>query len=125
VLLCLARAGATSVIMQHNDLSRTGANLSETVLTPANVGVNSFGKLFARTVDGQVYAQPLYVESLSISNGIHNVVYVCTEHNSVYAFDADSAAASSPYWQVNLGPSVPRADVNNCSDLSPEIGITH
>ncbi len=99
-LMC-SRTQAVSVIMQHNDLARTGANTSETILTPANVVTNSFGKLFTDSVDGQVYAQPLYVENLNIAGGTHNVVFVCTENNTVYAFDADTGGIT--YWQTNLG----------------------
>jgi hypothetical protein len=113
-----AVAQAVNVLTQHNDLSRTGANTSETILTPANVSAANFGKLFADTVDGQVYAQPLYVANLSLSNGTHNVVFVCTENNSVYAFDADTARI--PYWHINLGtPFSP-----SCSDLAPIVGIS-
>ena len=84
--LFLPLAQAANVLTQHYDLARTGANLAETILTPFNVNSNAFGKLFTDSVDGQVYAQPLYVENLSISGGTHNVVFVCTENNSVYAF---------------------------------------
>ncbi len=129
VLLALALkvapwAWGVNVLTQHNDNLRTGANLSEFVLTTSNVNTGQFGKLFSRGVDGQMYAQPLYVQGLTISNKTRNVVYVCTEHNSVYAFDADDPAASNALWQANFGPSVPSADVNNCGDLTPEIGVT-
>ena len=120
----LLRVEAVNVLTQHNDLSRDGANLSETLLTPANVNAAQFGKLFSRGVDGSIFAQPLYVQGLTISNQTRNVVFVATEHNSVYAFDADDASATNALWRVNFGPSVPRADVNNCSDLIPEVGIT-
>jgi PKD repeat protein len=117
-------ASAVNVLTQHNDNFRTGANLSEYVLTVSNVNTGQFGKLFTRTVDGQIYAQPLYVNGLIISSKLHNVVYVETEHNSVYAFDADDPAASNALWHVNLGASVPIADFSNCTDLKPEVGIT-
>jgi PKD repeat protein len=117
-------ASVVNVLTQHNDSFRTGANLSEYVLTVSNVSTSQFGKLFSRVVDGQIYAQPLYVSGLTISNKLHNVVYVATEHNSVYAFDADDPAASNALWHVNLGTSVPIADINGCGDLQPEVGIT-
>jgi hypothetical protein len=123
-LLLPLTASAVNVVTQHNDNLRTGANLNEYVLTASNVTNTQFGKLFTRAVDGQIYAQPLYVHAVTISNQVRNVVYVCTEHNSVYAFDADSTAASNALWQVNLGPSVLIADLNNCGDLTPEVGIT-
>src|SRR6266850_1613104 len=88
--LLLAQAKAVNVSTQGYDLSRTGANTSETILTPTNVAT-SFGRFFTNRVDGQVYAQPLYAQNLSISGGVHNVAFVCTESNSVYAFDADIA----------------------------------
>jgi hypothetical protein len=118
--------GQVSVLTQHNDVSRTGANLKETSLNTFNVKVNQFGKLFERLVDGQIYAQPLYVSNLSIPNqGSHNVVYVATMHNSVYAFDADNPNASTPLWQRNLGPSVPPTDLGSgYLDIQIEIGIT-
>src|SRR5271166_4886181 len=122
-MLLFSRAKAVSVIMQHNDLARTGANTSETILTPANVVTNNFGMLFTDSVDGQVYAQPLYVENLNISGGTHNVVFVCTENNTVYAFDADTAGII--YWRTNLGtPFNPAASPIECGDLSPVVGIT-
>src|ERR1017187_90740 len=92
---------AVNILTQHNDNFRTGANLSESVLTVSNVNTNQFGKLFTRAVDGQIYAQPLYVSGLMISGNLHNVVFVATEHNSIYAFDADDPAASTALWQVN------------------------
>jgi hypothetical protein len=120
-VLLLPRAQAANVLTQHNDLSRTGANTSETILTPADVNANNFGELFSDAVDGQVYAQPLYVQNLSISGGIHNVVFVCTENNSVYAFDADTPGIT--YWQTNLGtPFDP--SIISCTDLTPVVGIT-
>jgi hypothetical protein len=116
--LTCPRAHAANVLTQHNDLARTGANTAETLLTPANVNSNTFAKLFTDTVDAQVYAQPLYVENLSISGGTHNVVFVCTESNSVYALDAD--VGGTTYWHVNLGMPY----VSACGDLTPAVGIT-
>jgi hypothetical protein len=116
-------AGA-AIVTQHNDAGRTGQNLTETVLNTSNVNVNSFGKLFARTVDGQIYAQPLYLPGLTMQGGTHNVVFVATMHNSVYAFDADDPNASVALWQVNLGTPVPSQDISSTyRDITPEIGV--
>ncbi len=119
IALLVPHAMAVNVLTEHNDLSRTGANISEGILTPGNVGGASFGKLFTDNVDAQVYAQPLYVQNLNISGGIHNVLFVCTESNSVYAFDADTV--SNLYWHVKLGTPYSPA---SCGDLSPVVGIT-
>jgi hypothetical protein len=116
--LRLPQGQAANVLTQHYDLARTGANTAETILTPSNVNSNAFGKLFTDNLDGQVYAQPLYVENLRIAGGTHNVVFVCTENNSVYALDGDTGGVT--YWHVNLGtPFTP-----NCGDLTPVVGIT-
>ncbi len=111
------------VTTYHYDNARTGTTLNETTLTTSNVNQGSFGKLFSLAVDGQIYAQPLYLPNVTIpQKGTHNVLYVATEHNSVYAFDAD--AQGSPLWQVNLGPSMPWDVCCMQQDLVPEIGIT-
>ena len=115
------------VFTYKNDTARTGQNLSESVLTPTKVSMSTFGKVFAFDVDGYVFGQPLYVPAIDIGGGTHNVVYVVTEHDSVYAFDADGKS-NSPLWQVSLiNPAagittVPTADVG--STIFPEIGIT-
>src|SRR5580692_8885898 len=83
-------AQPVAVVTYHNNNDRTGVNQSETALTPSTVSESTFGKLFSMPVDGQVYAQPLYVPALSIGGAPYNVVYVATENNSVYAFDADN-----------------------------------
>ena len=124
-----------SVLTQHNDSARTGQNLNETALNTSNVNQTNFGKLFWRTVDGYIYAQPLYVPGVVIQDVAHNVVYVATQHNSVYAFDADDPNTPAPLWHVNLGTPVPMEDIciitgdtnpSDCPyyDISPEIGIT-
>ena len=112
----------------HNDNGRTGQNLNETVLTTGNVNVAQFGKIFSYPVDGQIYAEPLYVESVSVAGqGTHNVVYVATENDSLYAFDADGAV-TTPLWQLSLIPSggqvLNDADIGGCSNISPQVGIT-
>ena len=109
VISASQNAAAQAVTTYHNDAARTGANLNETALTPANVNSSQFGKLGSYPVDGQIYGQPLYMPNLTINGGQHNVVFAVTEHNSVYAFDAD-LKATSPLWMVNLGPSVPSGD---------------
>ena len=86
----LCAATPVHVLTYHNDNFRTGLNVNESSLVPANVNTNTFGKLFVYRVDGHIYAQPLYVSGLNITGqGTHNVVYVATQHNTVYAFDAD------------------------------------
>jgi hypothetical protein len=123
-LLLIPTRGQVSVLTQHNDNSRTGANLNETILHPANVNVKRFGMLFKRVVDDQVYGQPLYVANLRIAGGTHDVVYITTVNNSVYAFDAVSAAATKPYWHVNFGAPVSLADGNfGCLDINGNMGI--
>ncbi len=114
----------------HNNTMRTGANTTETVLTPANVNTSTFGKLFTFQTDGIAHASPLYVANLAIpGQGFHNVVYVATEHDSVYAFDADGQS-STPIWKrsfINPGSgvtTVTSGDVGECCDITPEIGIT-
>jgi len=130
-----ATQAQTSVTTQHNDIARTGANTNETILTPANVNINSFGKLFSYPVDGWMYTQPLYVAGVTLGAGTaqagtaHNVAFVVTQHDTVYAFDADSntGANAVPLWQVSLigagETTVPSADLS-CSDIVPELGIS-
>ncbi|MGA3240411.1 MAG: pyrrolo-quinoline quinone [Bryobacteraceae bacterium] len=128
VLLTHSHAAAQVLTAQY-DNARTGATLHETTLTPANVNAAHFGKIFSFPVDGDVYAQPLYVAGVEIpGKGTHNVVFIATEHDSVYAFDA-AGAATGPLWRVNFLNSgagvstVPARDVA-CPFIAPEIGIT-
>jgi hypothetical protein len=118
---------AADVLTYHNDNARTGLNSDEVVLTPDNVNVNSFGRLFTLTVDGKVDAQPLYVSNAAAFSGNtfqgnHNLVIVATENDSVYAFDADSGIL---YWHITLlGDGETPSDDRGCGQVTPEIGIT-
>ena len=129
-LLVLNFSASTQTVSQHNvttanyNTQRTNSNSNETLLTPQNLAKATFGRLGVLGVDGQIYAQPLYVEAVSIpGKGVHNVVYVATMHNSIYAFDADSLS-STPLWQVNLGVPAPSSLLYPDSpDIEPEVGI--
>jgi Big-like domain-containing protein len=130
--------GFAGVFTQHNDISRTGQNLNESILTPTNVNTATFGKLFSQAVDGYIYAQPLYVPNVTIAGGTHNVIYVATEGDSVYAFDADSNTGTNAglLWHASLidtahGAASGATTVNiqqsldsGCTDLVPQVGIT-
>jgi hypothetical protein len=113
---------SADVLMWHNDPGRTGQYLGETTLTPANVKAATFGKVGFLSVDGKVDAQPLFVSNLTVGGAAHNVVFVVTEHASVYAFDADTNAL---LWQRSLlGSGETTSDPRSCGQISPEIGIT-
>ncbi len=113
----------TDVLTYHNDIARTGQNLNETVLTASNVTSAKFGKLGFYSVDGLVDAQPLYASSVAVpSNGTHNLLIAATEHDSVYAFDADTGAT---VWQKSMLKSgETTSDNRGCSQVVPEIGVT-
>jgi hypothetical protein len=122
------------VFTYHNNLSRDGSNVQEYGLTASSVTPTTFGKLFSCPVDGAVYTQPLWVPGLSIGGGTHNVIFVATQHDSLYAFDAD-ASPCVKYWQVNLLDTLHGGtagetpiiwnDVGNCfGDIYPEVGVT-
>ncbi len=111
-----------NVLTVHNDNARTGQNLNETILTTSNVNSANFGKLGTLPVDGLVDAEPLYVSNLTVAGSAHNVVFVVTEHDSVFAFDADTF---SQLWTVSLlGSNETTSDDRGCSQVTPEIGIT-
>ena len=110
------------VLTYHNDLARTGQNLQEAMLRPDNVNAAAFGKVAFDRTDGQVYAQPLYRSRLPIAGGVHNVLFVATEHDSVYAFAADTGAV---LWKTSLlGPGEVPGDDRGCGQIEPEIGVT-
>jgi hypothetical protein len=112
----------TDVTTYHNDIARTGQNTTETKLTQANVNSTTFGLLHNLAVDGRVDAEPLYLSQLSVAGSAHNVVFVATEHDSAYAFDADTGAQ---LWKVSmLGSGETTSDDRGCGQVSPEIGIT-
>src|SRR5258708_4514393 len=137
LLLGRSTHGQANVTTYHNDNARTGVNASETILTRDTFTVpGQFGKVFSQSVDGYVYAQPLYVPRVNIAGkGTHNVVFVATEGDTVYAFDADNNAGTnaSPLWTASLidtqhgaaagATTVSSSDVS-CTDLVPQIGIT-
>jgi hypothetical protein len=115
-------ARGVDVTTYKNDLNRSGQNLSESALTPANVAAATFGLLRLLPVDGKVDAQPLYLSKLAVGNNFFNTVFVATEHASVYAFDSDSGAV---IWHVNLlGAGETPSDARGCGQVAPEIGIT-
>lgn len=136
ILICFLVAATATLDAQVNvttwryDMTRQGQNTQETQLTPTEVNTANFGKLRSYAVDGSVYAQPLYMTDLNIAGGVHNVLYIATEHDSVYAFDAD---ANQTLWQASLldqahgaaagATTVPSGDVGT-ADLVPEIGVT-
>jgi hypothetical protein len=131
-VLCLgfsAAWGQHDVLTQHNHNTRSGLNANETLLTPANVTVSKFGKLFTHAVDGIIVGQPLYASNVLMNDGhVHNVVYVATQHNTVYAFDADGTQGNnaSPLWSVSLndgGTSDPISDYGCTGTHYTEIGI--
>jgi hypothetical protein len=121
----------SGMLTWHNDPARTGQNLQETVLTPANVNSKTFGKLFSFPVDGQVFAQPLYVYNVAIpGKGTYNVIYVATENDSLYAFDADGLN-TSPLWHDSFISPGKRITPVSCADTGADpcpffsrIGIT-
>ena len=136
ILLCVPMLCCTSnaqvnavtqpvdVLTQHNDNARTGANIAETVLTSANVNKQHFGMLARHVVDDQVYSQPLVATNVRVGGGTHDVVYVTTVNNSVYAFDANDATTAAPLWHVNFGKPANLYDADfGCLDINGNFGI--
>jgi hypothetical protein len=119
--LTVVNVSQAAVLTYHNDDARDGAYLQEVTLTPQNVNSNTFGKLLSYPVDGQIYSQPLYMSQVSIDNGVHDVVFIETQNNSVYAFDADATSTNpTTFWQVNLGAPVGAYDT---AGPYPNVGI--
>ena len=118
-----AGPATTDVVTYHDDIARTGQNLSETTLTLSNVNSGTFGKLAFYSVDGKVDAEPLYAANVAVpNNGTHNLVIAATENDSVYAFDADSGAT---IWQIStLKTGETTSDDRNCTQITPQIGVT-
>ena len=115
-----APPGTVSILTYHNDDVRDGVNQNETTLNLSNVNPQQFGKLTALSVDGQIYAQPLYLPNLTINGVQHNVVFVATENDTVYAFDADGLSGTA-LWKQHLATPVP---VNDQEGIKPSLGIT-
>jgi len=121
-LLLTLSSPAQDVLTYHNNTARNGVYSRETILTPANVNPTTFGKLFTISVDGNVDAQPLYLSAVSTASGVHNLLIVATEHDSIYAFDADTG---SKIWHVStLKSGETTSDARNCDQVTPEIGVT-
>ena len=119
--LTVINVSQAAVLTYHNDDARDGAYLEEVTLTPSNVNSTQFGKLASYPVDGQIYGQPLYLPQISIAGGTHDVVYVTTQNDSVYAFDADAKGTqTTTFWHVILGVPVTK---NDYSGVSPVVGI--
>ena len=127
-------AAQVNVTTYHNDIGRTGQNVNETILNTSNVNATQFGKLFSQPVDGQIYAQPLYLSGITVNGATHNVVFVETENDSVYAFDADTNGGtnSTPLWYASMlstahGAAAGAATIPSTTigyDIQPQIGIT-
>jgi hypothetical protein len=130
----IAVTDLAGVLTYHNDVARDGVNSQEYALTSSSVTTATFGKLFSCAVDGAVYAQPLWVKGVNVAGGIHNIIVVATQHDSVYLFDADASPCVT-YWHANLldtlhGGTAGEApvtwnDVGYCyGDVYPEVGVT-
>jgi len=137
LLLTSTLSAQVDVLTANYDNNRTNANLSEFVLNKSNVNPAHFGKLYAFSIDGEAYAQPLYLRGVNTGGATHNVLYAATMHNSVYAFDADATGSTAPLWKVNFGTPVnphdfdvpadptanPPSNALPYTDILTEIGI--
>ena len=115
--------GSTPVLTFHNDQLRSGANTTEFVLNTGNVNKSQFGLKHTYSVDGQIYAQPLYVPNLTINGGQHNVVFVATQNDTVYAFDADGLSTSA-LWSTSLGTPHKVSGSSTGTPMYPSVGVT-
>ncbi|HEY2819587.1 MAG TPA: chitobiase/beta-hexosaminidase C-terminal domain-containing protein [Candidatus Acidoferrum sp.] len=136
LLLLATTSRAQNVTTQHYDNTRAGSYTTENLLTTSTVSATTFSRLFSQSVDAQIYAQPLYIQNVAVSGkGTHNVVFVATENDTVYAFDADTNGGTNatPLWKVTMldsahgaasgATSIPQGDVST-TDITPIIGIT-
>ncbi len=135
LLLLSSPSSAQNVTTQHYDNTRSGSYTTETQLTPSTVTPSTFSRLFSQSVDAQIYAQPLYMQNVNIGGTTHNVVFVATENDTVYAFDADTNGGTnaSPLWKASMltsahgaasgATAIPQGDVST-TDITPIIGIT-
>ncbi len=124
----VAAADNTAVTTYKEDNARSGNHATETLLTTSNVNVNQFGKRISYPVDGQVYTQPLYLPNLTVNGSSHNVVFAATEHDSIYAFDADATSAIAPLWHTSFvnppAVTVPQFTDVSCTDMQPDNGLS-
>src|SRR5262249_4252837 len=123
-LTVVAKPAGSDVVTYKNDAARTGQNLNEVLLTPANVNATGFGKLRFLNTDGKVDAQPLYLADLTVQGATHDVVFVATENDSVYAFDADTGDV---LWHVSVklsGENPSPLPPYGCTQVTPTIGVT-
>jgi len=130
----IAVTDLSGVFTYHNNLARDGTNAQEYALAPSNLSTDTFGKLFSCSTDGQVYTQPLWVPNLSVNGALHNVAFVATQHDTVFAFDAEASPCVT-LWHIDLLSAaygatagetpVPTTDVGiGSQDITPEIGVT-
>ena len=123
-IIATGSVAQVNVLTQHNDDSRTGVNPLESILTPGNVNTAHFGLLWKLPVDDQAYSQPLYLSNVTVRGGTHDLVFVTTVSNSVYAFDANAPVDARPLWHVNFGTPANLYDADfGCLDINGSMGI--